>query len=510
MAPHTVSEYYSAIGQQYLCDDSQSIKEFSTYLNNYDLLSINKSARTIVTAIRRKTKQQTVTEAFLHEYQLNSQEGIILMGMAEALLRIPDAATQDLLIREKLTSAKWHKHLNHSPSFLVNCATQALAFSGRLEQQGLPTVTEWLSIFNNLTIRLGSPLIHVAIKKAMRLLAYRFILAQSMDSALNYCQRHKNYLYSFDRLGEAALTTIDAARYYQDYLDAIEQLSQQSNGTHLMRNPNISVKLSALYPRYELNHYHRAITSLTQQLLTLANKAQQAQITLTIDAEESERLMMSLAIFSNVFNHPDLKDYEGLGLAVQAYQKRSIAVIHWLSALAQHRHKIIPIRLVKGAYWDYEIKQAQQQGLVDYPVFTEKIMTDCSYLACAQLILSQPNVFYPQFATHNAHTIAAIYSLGKNHTHYEFQRLYGMGEQLYDEIMTVKRWPVPCRIYAPVGSYKDLLPYLVRRLLENGANTSFISLLENPEIPIDDAIADPISKLKAQPFPFKAKLIRPP
>lgn len=510
MAPHTVSEYYSAIGQQYLCDDSQSIKEFSTYLNNYDLLSINKSARTIVTAIRRKTKQQTVTEAFLHEYQLNSQEGIILMGMAEALLRIPDAATQDLLIREKLTSAKWHKHLNHSPSFLVNCATQALAFSGRFEQEGLPTVTEWLSIFNNLTIRLGRPLIHAAINKAMRLLAYRFILAQSMDSALNYCQRHKNYLYSFDRLGEAALTTIDAARYYQDYLDAIEQLSQQSNGTHLMRNPNISVKLSALYPRYELNHYHRAITSLTQQLLTLANKAQQAQITLTIDAEESERLMMSLAIFSNVFNHPDLKDYEGLGLAVQAYQKRSIAVIHWLSALAQHRHKIIPIRLVKGAYWDYEIKQAQQQGLVDYPVFTEKIMTDCSYLACAQLILSQPNVFYPQFATHNAHTIAAIYSLAKNHTHYEFQRLYGMGEQLYDEIMTVKRWPVPCRIYAPVGSYKDLLPYLVRRLLENGANTSFISLLENPEIPIDDAIADPISKLKAQPFPFKAKLIRPP
>jgi len=510
MAPHTPSEYYSVIGQQYLCDESQSIKAFSSYLNNYDLLSINKSAEALVTAIRSKTKQQKVTEAFLHEYQLNSQEGIILMAMAEALLRIPDPATQDLLIREKLTRAEWHKHLNHSPSFLVNCATQALSLSGRFEEQRLATVTQWLPILNNLTIRLGSPLIHAAIKKAMRLLAYRFILAQSMNAALNYCQRHKNYLYSFDRLGEAALTTLDANRYYQDYLDAIEQLNQQPSNASLMRSPNISIKLSALYPRYEPSHYPQAIRSLTQQLLTLTHKAKQAQITLTIDAEESERLMMSLTIFANVFNHPDLKNYQGLGLAVQAYQKRSIATIHWLSALSRHRHKMIPIRLVKGAYWDYEIKQAQQQGLIDYPVYTEKIMTDCSYLACAQLILSQPKVFYPQFATHNAHTIAAIHSLAEKHTHYEFQRLYGMGEQLYDEIMTVKRWPIPCRIYAPVGSYKDLLPYLVRRLLENGANTSFISLLENPDIPVDDAIADPIATLKTQPFPVSTKLHPPP
>ena len=459
-------------------------------LNGYDPVPIGECAKTLVTAVREKKHRQTAIEAFLQEYQLNSHEGIVLMGIAEALLRIPDSRTQDLFLQEKLTGADWQSHLQHSDSPLVNVATRALLFAGDFEAH------HGSLIFEQLLSRLGAPLIRNAIKQAMQHLALQFVFAESMPEAVRHSGQDPLFRYSFDMLGEAALTHNDAERYFEAYRSAINALAGHAEAADIYANPGISIKLSALCPRYEPLQHVRAVKELADKLLVLAKTARTAHIALTIDAEESERLDMSLDVFAAVFTHPDLNAWPGLGLAVQAYQKRALPVIRWLAKLAESQRRKIPLRLVKGAYWDSEIKRAQENGLADYPVFTHKSATDLSYLACAQVILSGSDVFYPQFASHNAHTVAAIHQLGQQHPGYEFQRLHGMGESLYREILEVQNWRIPCRVYAPVGAYHELLPYLVRHLLENGSNTSFINQISRPDIGIDELISDPVAAAK--------------
>jgi len=395
-----------------------------------------------------------------------------------------------------LTHADWQNHLQHSDSFLVNLSSQALLLTSQFEDHVVLSEEHWFPVFEKLLSRMGAPLIRTALKQVMQYLAKQFVFADSIQLAVQRCKQETTYRYSFDMLGEAALTADDAERYYQAYLSAIAKLAEHASSADIYANPGISVKLSALSPRYEPLQHVRAIKELTDKLLTLAQKARAANISITVDAEESERLEMSLDIFAAVFTHPDLSAWPGLGLAVQAYQKRALPALRWLAALAENRHGKIPLRLVKGAYWDSEIKRAQENGLSHYPVFTHKSATDLSYLACSQFILSRPDVFYPQFASHNAHTLAAIYHCGKQHPGYEFQRLHGMGEALYHEIIENQHWQIPCRIYAPVGHFHELLPYLVRRLLENGANTSFINQLNRSDISVEELVRDPVEQAK--------------
>ncbi len=496
MANELLSTLRAAINQAYLVNENEIVVGFLTQLGTYAPVIVSDYAKTLVNAARAKKDRQSSIEAFLREYQLNSQEGSVLMGIAEALLRIPDSATQDLFLQEKLTHADWQNHLRHSDSFLVNLSSQALLFTRQFEEHVLLADQHWFPVFGQLLNRIGAPLIRTALKQVMAYLAEQFVFAESIQQAIERSEQEKSYRYSFDMLGEAALTADDAEQYYQSYLSAIVTLAEHAPSTNIVANPGISVKLSALCPRYEPLQHVRAVKELTDKLLALAQKARAANISITVDAEESERLEMSLDIFVAVFTHPDLSGWSGLGLAVQAYQKRALSVIRWLAALAESQHKKIPLRLVKGAYWDSEIKRAQENGLSDYPVFTHKSATDASYLSCSQLILSRPDVFYPQFASHNAHTLAAIYHLGKQHPGYEFQRLHGMGESLYAEIIENQRWQIPCRIYAPVGHYHELLPYLVRRLLENGANTSFINQIDNADISVEELVYDPVERVK--------------
>lgn len=491
-----LENYRQQLNKHYLADERELIKKLLLNLADYPATKIYQQAYSLVTAIRENKDQQTLVEAFLHEYQLNSAEGIVLMEIAEALLRIPDTHTQDLFLQEKLSTADWHKHLQHSDSLLVNFATQTLNLTGKIEQQFKLSDPAYQTVFSQLCSRLGLPVIRSALSQAMQQLAYQFVIAATIDKALQLARQQSSYLYSFDMLGEAALTASDAERYLNAYADAITALAGYAENDNLYKNPGISIKLSALCPRYEVLQYQQAVQQISSKLLYLVKKARAANICVTIDAEESERLEMSLDIFSKVLSAPELKGWSGLGLAVQAYQKRAISTLHYLAELAKSRQCKIPIRLVKGAYWDSEIKRAQVNGLDDYPVFTHKTATDLSYLACAQFILSRADVFYPQFATHNAHTVAAILEIAKGKSTYEFQRLHGMGEQLYRQVLEQTNGEIPCRIYAPVGDYQELLPYLVRRLLENGANTSFINQVENADIDLEKVIADPVTHFK--------------
>jgi RHH-type transcriptional regulator, proline utilization regulon repressor / proline dehydrogenase / delta 1-pyrroline-5-carboxylate dehydrogenase len=496
MALEPLAALRIAIIQAYLADENDCVGELLNQLDAYDPVVVSACSKTLVNAVRTKKNRQAPIEAFLREYQLNSQEGIVLMGIAEALLRIPDSQTQDLLLQEKLTHADWQNHLHHSNSFLVNLSSQALLYTRQFEEHVLLSEQHWFPVFDQLLLRLGAPFIRSALKQVMQYLAGQFVFADSIQEAVERSEQDTMYRYSFDMLGEAALTKDDVDRYFQSYLSAIETLSEHAPSVDVYTNPGISVKLSALCPRYEPLQHARAVKELTNKLLALVQKARAANISITVDAEESERLDMSLDIFATVFSHPDIGSWSGFGLAVQAYQKRAMPIIHWLARLAEGQHKCIPLRLVKGAYWDSEIKRAQENGLSNYPVFTHKSATDLSYLACSQLILSRPDVFYPQFATHNAHTLAAIYLSGKQHPGYEFQRLQGMGEPLYHEVIENQQWQIPCRIYAPVGQYHELLPYLVRRLLENGANTSFINQIDSADISVEELTGDPVEQVK--------------
>ncbi len=482
------------INRAFIRPEPDILVELKNYLGNYDQQRIGAFSSQLITTIRAQSASKGSFEAFLQEYSLNSDEGIVLMGIAEALLRIPDVQTQNHFLQEKLFDGKWQSHLFHSDSWLVNLMSSALLVGAKIEEKIRHAQQNGQSILDGLLVRMGEPLIRSAIIQAIQLLANHFVIAESIDAALTQAARHSGYRYSFDMLGESALTDDDAQRYYQAYYQAIETLAAVARDD-LFANPGISIKLSALYPRYEALQHRYAIDSLSKKLLALAQRARDANISVTIDAEEAERLDMSLAIYAKVSGDPALFGWPGLGLAVQAYQKRALPVLNWLIALAGYQKRLIPIRLVKGAYWDTEIKRAQENGWEDYPVFTCKAATDVSYLACARLLILHPEACYPQFATHNAHTVAAICEYGQHHPGFEFQRLHGMGVALYDQLLTQYPQLLNCRVYAPVGRFRDLLPYLVRRLLENSANTSFIHQIENSAISVETLTRDPLTEL---------------
>ena len=456
-------------------------------------------ARSLVEAARAGRTSHGGVDAFMREYGLSSEEGIILMCLAEALLRIPDAETADRFIAEKIAGGRWERHRGHSDSLLVNASTWGLMLTGRLVKLGEARGANPWDALKRLAARSGEPFIRQAVRQAVRLLGDQFVLGRSIRDAIARSApfEARGFRFSYDMLGEAAKTAKDADRYFERYMAAVEAVGAAagpnplSHPDALLARPSLSIKLSALHPRYEPGKEARLAEELYPRLLALLRAAEARGLAVTLDAEEQDRLEVMLDLFARAYLDPALERWTGLGLAVQAYGKRAIPVIRWLRRLAEATGKRIPIRLVKGAYWDSEIKWAQERGLADYPVFTRKLNTDVSYLACLRLILSDARAFYPQFATHNAHTVAAaIVAAGQ--TPFEFQRLHGMGEALYEEVSAPGKLRHPCRIYAPVGEHEDLLSYLVRRLLENGANTSFVNRLADDEAPITQIIRDPV------------------
>ena len=477
---------------------------------------IQARARRLATALREEATSHGGVEAFMHVYALDTHEGVMLMCLAEALLRVPDAETADRLIRDKLGDTDWQRRLGDSESFLVNASTFGLMLTGqvlKLELGGDGLAKR----LGRLVARLGEPVVREAIKQSMRILGRQFVLGQTIEQAIERARaaEKQGFAYSYDMLGEGARTRADAARYLDAYLDALERVAGSSRSTELMLRPSLSIKLSALHPRYEFSQSRRLREELLPTLRRLFARARELDTPVTIDAEESDRLLPSLDLLEALGADPALEGWDGLGLAVQAYQKRAIHVIAWLADLARRTRRRLPVRLVKGAYWDGEIKRAQQQGHADYTVFTRKIATDVSYLACARAMLSEPTLFYPQFATHNAQTLASILELAGDRWGFEFQKLHGMGDALYGDLARRENLAVPCRVYAPVGSHKDLLPYLVRRLLENGANSSFVHQVVDPARSIEDLIADPAQRLRAlhprrhPAIPRPADLYRP-
>ncbi len=462
---------------------------------------ITAAARALVAGVRKRGRGAGGIDVFLGEYRLSSQEGIALLCLAEALLRIPDAATVDRLIRDKLAPADWARHLGHSPSLFVNASTWALMLTGRLVHE--PAAHDWGAVLHRLLTRSGEPVVRQAVTAAIRILARQFVMGRTIAEALARAKpaEKKGYRHSYDMLGEAARTGEDAARYWARYREAIAAIGAAARGSDLTRAPSLSVKLSALHPRYEESQRAAVLGDLVARVRTLAQEAQGAGIGLTIDAEEADRLDLSLDVIAGLAADPTLAGWNGLGLAVQAYQKRALPLLDWLADLAQRTHRRFMVRLVKGAYWDSEIKRAQERGLDGYPVYTRKLATDVSYIACVKRLLADGDAFFPQFATHNAHTVATVRTLAGRNRDFEFQRLHGMGETLYDEIVSPD---LPCRVYAPVGGHEDLLAYLVRRLLENGANTSFVNRLVDEEAPIEEIVADPatrLAELKVKPHP---------
>ena len=455
-------------------------------------------ATELVARVRAKAKNQSAVESFMREYDLSSEEGVLLMCVAEALLRIPDKATADKLISDKLGDANWETHLGKSDSVLVNAGTWGLMLTGKLVTLADETQRNVAGALKRLIGRAGEPVIRLAVRQAMRIMGHQFVMGRTIKEAMDRSVEKENraYRYSYDMLGEAALTQPDAERYHKAYKDAIVALGARGPYKNVLDAPSISIKLSALHPRYEVAKRARAHAELTPKLLELAQLAKKNGIGLTVDAEEADRLELSLEIIAAVHTDASLAGWDGYGLAVQAYQKRAPFVIDWLAEQAKKTGRRFCVRLVKGAYWDSEIKRAQEGGHASYPVYTRKPNTDVSYLACARRLFDHGAAFYPAFATHNAHTIAAIHHLA-NGRPFEFQRLHGMGADLYSEVVGEKNLNVPCRVYAPVGSHEDLLPYLVRRLLENGANTSFVNRIVDESLPIRDLVADPVDTVRA-------------
>ncbi|MEI2807846.1 MAG: bifunctional proline dehydrogenase/L-glutamate gamma-semialdehyde dehydrogenase PutA [Albidovulum sp.] len=432
-------------------------------------------------------------EVFLAEYGLSTEEGIALMCLAEALLRVPDAETMDALIEDKIAPSDWGRHLGRSASSLVNASTWALMLTGKVLEEKEPGIVGHL---RGAMKRLGEPVIRRAVRQAMKEMGRQFVLGETINAAMERAAKMEaqGYSYSYDMLGEAAKTAEDAARYAQAYAKAITAIAGAARSDDIRANPGISVKLSALHPRYEVAQEARVMAELVPVVRDLARAAARARMGFNIDAEEADRLTLSLKVIEAVLADPELKGWDGFGVVVQAYGRRAGAVIDWLYALGQRLDRRIMVRLVKGAYWDAEIKRAQVMGLEDFPVFTRKEATDVSYIANARKLLGMTDRIYPQFATHNAHTVAAVLDMGKGKP-YEFQRLHGMGERLQDIVL--KREKTRCRIYAPVGAHRDLLAYLVRRLLENGANSSFVNQIVNEDVPPEVVAACPLDAVEA-------------
>ena len=466
-------------------------------------------ARKLVETVRENRIGAGGIDAFMHAYELSSKEGVVLMCLAEALLRIPDAETANMLIKDKLKEADFSQHLGESDSMFVNASTWALMLTGRvmqLDQSG----SDLKGVLKRLVTRSGEPIIRQAVTQAMKILGRQFVMGRTIAEALERAEalEKRGYRYSYDMLGEAARTERDAERYFEAYLGAIAAIGKAGAGRGPQNAPGISIKLSALHPRYEFAQRHRAMKEMVPRIVDLARDAKRHDIGFTIDAEEAERLDLSLDVIEAVSADPALQGWDGFGLAIQAYQKRCLPLVDWLADMAHRHRRRLMVRLVKGAYWDSEIKMSQERGLPGYPVFTRKASTDVSYLACARRLLSDRTAFFPQFATHNAHSLAAIIEMAGGEAAaretLEFQRLHGMGEPLYEQVTPPEAMGIPCRIYAPVGSHEDLLAYLVRRLLENGANTSFVNRIVDEKAPLDEIVADPIArtrKLPAKPHP---------
>lgn len=445
-----------------------------------------------------------IVQGLLQEFALSSQEGIALMCLAEALLRIPDNATRDLLIRDKINQGNWKDHLGQSNLMFVNAAAWGLMLTGKLMET--PKQQSLSSLLTGLLARSGRGIIRKAVDVAMRMMGEQFVTGETIEEALQHAEvlEEKGFRYSYDMLGEAALTAHDADRYLNDYTQAIHAIGQASAGKDVYDGPGISIKLSALHPRYQRAQITRVHEELYPKILDLAILAKQYNIGLNIDAEEADRLELSLELLERLCFEPQLADWKGIGFVIQAYQKRCFYVVDYIVDLAKRSQKRLMIRLVKGAYWDSEIKKAQVDGMSDYPVFTRKVHTDLSYIACAKKLLAAPDYIYPQFATHNAQTLATIYQLANPDQYYagqyEFQCLHGMGEPLYEQVVGAKsdsKLGVPCRIYAPVGNHETLLAYLVRRLLENGANTSFVNRIADKTLKVEDLIEDPIHEIQS-------------
>ena len=495
------------IRQYHLIDERSLVPELINLinLNNTEKKEIMICASELVDALRLD-KNPGIMEVFLAEYGLSNDEGISLMCLAEALLRVPDTTTIDSLIKDKLTNRGWVEHIGNSESTLVNASTWALLLTGKVLKN-----TKEPNVYNNIYLlikKFGEPFIRKAVRAAMKEMGNQFVLGQSIEKAVKRgtSSQKKGYTFSYDMLGEAALTNKDATIYTNAYAETISYLSKYCTSDDIRDNPGISIKLSALYPRYELVHKKAVLDILGNRLLDLALKAKKANMGLNIDAEEAARLDLSLDIIEKVFSNPLLSGWNGFGVVVQSYSKRTLFVIDWLYALSSKYDQKIMVRLVKGAYWDTEIKISQSEGMLDFPVFTSKAATDISYLACASKLFEMTDYIFPQFATHNAHTIYSILKIAKKNKNYEFQRLHGMGESLFSQLM--QNHKIKCRIYAPVGVHDDLLAYLVRRLLENGANSSFVNQILDKKIRSSDVVLDPIYKWKSSFYELN-KVIKP-
>ena len=505
----TDSAVWSVIANGSLADETGLVRRLvaEAALDDSARAGITAAGADLVSRIRASAKPGLM-EVFLAEYGLSTDEGIALMCLAEALLRVPDAETMDALIEDKIAPSDWGRHLGKSASSLVNASTWALMLTGRVLDDTEGGITRHLRAAVK---RLGEPVIRTAVSRAMKEMGRNFVLGETIDKAMDRATEleGKGYTYSYDMLGEAARTEADARRYHLAYSAAITSIARAARGNDIRTNPGISVKLSALHPRYEVAKRARVMEELVPRVRALASLAKAAGLGFNIDAEEADRLALSLEVIEATLSDPALKGWDGFGVVVQAYGRRAGAVIDWLHALAVRLDRKIMVRLVKGAYWDAEVKRAQVLGLESFPVFTRKQATDASYIACARKLLGHTDRIYPQFATHNAHTVAAVLhmaeTMGLTPLAYEFQRLHGMGERLHDIVLTDRS--TRCRIYAPVGAHRDLLAYLVRRLLENGANSSFVNQIVDEDVPPDTVAACPlgfVDRLATVPSPALA------
>lgn len=494
-----ISSHQMTISANAFRDESEVLRELANSLTVYEKLvpRIQDGATRIVEKLRKEGTGHGV-EAFLQEYGLNTKEGIAIMSLAEALLRIPDEHTADDLIRDKFEGRQWDQHLGKSESLLVNASSWGLLLTGKMLEFTTPTGQNASNVLKKLINRLGEPTVRESLKTAVKYIGTQFVMGTDIREAMARAKpaQKRGYSLSYDVLGEGARTQKQADQYFADYMDAIEAIDASKNP----RPPSLSIKLSALHPRYQLVKKERLFKELLPKLKKLVSRARDAGIIVSIDAEESYRLDIHMLLFEALLMDDEFRGLNGIGFVLQAYGKRAYEVIGWLAELAERSGNRIPVRLVKGAYWDTEIKLGQVNGLESYPVFTRKSNTDLSYIACAEAMLRNKPAFYPQFATHNAYTLVAVREmaadLGWKPDDYEFQRLHGMGEKLYDQLIG----DIPCRIYAPVGKHKDLLAYLIRRLLENGANSSFVNQLMDETFPLEVLLADPLDKIRNRQF----------
>ncbi|MDV6315831.1 bifunctional proline dehydrogenase/L-glutamate gamma-semialdehyde dehydrogenase PutA [Idiomarina sp. HP20-50] len=504
-----------AITDNYIVDEDQYMRELLPLVPADDdtVSAVTERAAKLVEQVREQA-DNGVVDSFLQEYSLDTKEGIILMCLAEALLRIPDSYTADALIQDKLSGGDWQKHMGQSASWLVNSGTWGLALTNSVTNPTGKAMETPRGAFRRLIRKLGKPVIRKATYTAMQIMGKQFVLGRSIEEALKESRdnRDKGYTHAYDMLGEAALTMEDAEYYKQQYVNSIKTITKEEFNNPDAPRPTISIKLSALHPRYEASNHERVLTELATTLTDLVKLAKEADVGVTIDAEEADRHELSLELFEKVYRSGVCKGWPRFGLVVQAYSKRALPTLCWITALAKECGDEIPLRLVKGAYWDNEIKWTQENGLLGYPVFTRKSHSDISYLACAHYLLSNDTdgAIYPQFATHNAQTFMAIQQMNESYQRrIEYQRLHGMGDSLYDTIMEQNPGMV-VRIYAPVGPHKDLLPYLVRRLLENGANSSFVHKLLDPDTEVNELVKHPMKTASGYEKYANSKIPLPP